>query len=311
MQGNVNLSYRKKDGFNGQKAIVIPNKILKTCEQSPLAGNFILTDISFYPRAKFHYRERLTGVSEHIIIYCVDGQGSLRMLGRQINVTRNDFIVIPADVAHQYESSENTPWTIYWLHFKGRLSGDFVNMITQGCRQFVSTVNFSEERIRMFNIIYNTLQNGYSADNIGFISMSLWYFLSSFAFPDAFIQPYSVAEKDSIDMSIEFMQQNLDIPLSLHELAAEVHISASHYSALFKKKTGYPPLEYFNHIKMQKACQYLQFTNLQVKEIAFKIGISDPGYFSRFFTKMMGQSPNEYRSSKTNADRQSGRPRVD
>jgi AraC-like DNA-binding protein len=96
------------------------------------------------------------------------------------------------------------------------------------------------------------------------------------------------------------MQQNLDMPLTLNELAAEVHISPSHYSALFRKKTGYPPLEYFNHMKIQKACQYLQFTNLQVKEIAYKLGINDPSYFSRFFTNVMGQSPNLYRSRKNN-----------
>ena len=81
--------------------------------------------------------------------------------------------------------------------------------------------------------------------------------------------PSSKIEKDAIDLSIEFMQQNIEQPLSLREMAAEAHISPSHYAALFKKKTGYPPLEYFNHIKVQKACQYLHFTNLQVKEIAY------------------------------------------
>ena len=94
------------------------------------------------------------------------------------------------------------------------------------------------------------------------------------------------------------MQQNLHRALSLQEMASEAHISPSHYSALFKKKTGYPPLEYFNHIKVQKACQYLQFTNLQVKEIAYKLGVNDPFYFSRFFSNIMGMSPLEYRNRK-------------
>jgi YesN/AraC family two-component response regulator len=34
------------------------------------------------------------------------------------------------------------------------------------------------------------------------------------------------------------------------------------------------------------------------KEIAFKLGIDDPYYFSRIFTKVMGLSPNEYRKKK-------------
>ncbi|MGZ5246692.1 MAG: AraC family transcriptional regulator [Flavitalea sp.] len=294
---------RKKDGFNGQRAIVLPSKILKVCSEHPLIRNLYITDIGFYPKAKYHFRERNSGVSQHILIYCTDGAGWLRLQNQEIAVNRGDVLIIPSNTAHQYESSEDNPWSIYWMHIKGNSSNDFVQMITQEKTVFCNAVNFSEERIRMFNILYTTLENGYSSDNLGFINMSLWYFLSSFLYPETFLLPYSVTEKDAIDHSIEFMQQNLDMPLTLNELAAEVHISPSHYSALFRKKTGYPPLEYFNHIKIQKACQYLQFTNLQVKEIAYKLGINDPSYFSRFFTNVMGQSPNSYRSRTNNEER--------
>lgn len=294
---------RKKDGFNGQRAIVLPRKIIEQCSRNPLTKNLFITDIGFYPKAKYHFRERSSGISQHILIYCTDGAGLLRLEGNDIPVNRGDFAIIPANKPHQYESSEDNPWSIYWLHIKGPSADDFVRMITRENSQFTVPVKFSEERIRIFNVLYTTLENGYSADNLGFIGMTLWYFLSSFAFPEPFLQPYSVAEKDAIDISIEFMQQNLDMPLTLNELAAEVHISPSHYSALFRKKTGYPPLEYFNHIKIQKACQYLQFTNLQVKEIAYKLGINDPSYFSRFFTNVMGLSPNLYRSRKNHPER--------
>ncbi len=300
MSYNSESHNRKKDGFNGQRAIVLPSKIIKYCAENPLTRNLFITDIGFYPKAKFHFRERSGGISQHILIYCTDGAGQLKLMGQEIPVSRGELIVIPANHAHQYESAEENPWSIYWLHIKGNLADDFVEMVTKGKTSFNTTVKFSEERIRMFNIMYSTLEHGYSADNLGFINMTLWYFLSSFAYPEAFLQPYSVTEKDAIDISIEFMQQNLDMALTLNELAAEVHISPSHYSSLFRKKTGYPPLEYFNHIKIQKACQYLQFTNLQVKEIAYKLGINDPSYFSRFFTNVMGQSPNDYRSRKTN-----------
>lgn len=78
-------------------------------------------------------------------------------------------------------------------------------------------------------------------------------------------------------------------------IAENVNSSSCHFSALFNKRTGFPPIEYFNHLKIQKACQYLQFTQLRIKEIAFKIAINDQYYFSRLFTKVMGLSPSEYR----------------
>lgn len=292
-------SVRKKDGFKGQKAIVLPRKIIQGCELAPLVRNLFVTDIGFYPKAQFHHRGRSVGISQHILIYCVDGKGWLQVQGiPEYEVHAGEYLVIPAESVHQYGSDETSPWSIYWLHFKGTSSDDYTSLLTSGRTSLVSAVKFSDERIRLFDSMYSTLENGYSADNLGYINMCLWYFLSSFCYDDVFHVPYKLAEKDPIDLSIEFMQQNIHQVLSLKALAAEAHISPSHYAALFKKKTGYPPLEYFNHIKVQKACQYLHFTNLQIKEIAYSLGINDPYYFSRFFSNLMGMSPMEYRNRK-------------
>jgi AraC-like DNA-binding protein len=77
------------------------------------------------------------------------------------------------------------------------------------------------------------------------------------------------------------------------------NLSVTHFSALFRKKTGHSPIEYFNHLKIQKACQYLAFTSMTVKELAFYIGIEDQYYFSRMFTRLMGISPSAYRKRNT------------
>ena len=87
--------------------------------------------------------------------------------------------------------------------------------------------------------------------------------------------------------------------INVEEIAQSVNLSVSHFTSLFKKKTGFSPIEYCNHLKIQRACQYLFFTDLRVKEISFKLGINDPYYFSRLFTKVMGVSPNEYREKKS------------
>jgi YesN/AraC family two-component response regulator len=54
-------------------------------------------------------------------------------------------------------------------------------------------------------------------------------------------------------------------------------------------------MEYFNRLRMQRACELLQTTGRPVLEIGCKVGYNDPYYFSRAFKKIIGVSPNEYR----------------
>ena len=75
-------------------------------------------------------------------------------------------------------------------------------------------------------------------------------------------------------------------------------LSPSHLSVRFKKSTGYSPLQYFTQLKIQRACQYLDHTDMEIKEISAALGFSDPLYFSRVFNKLMKASPKRYRLRK-------------
>ncbi|RYY67760.1 MAG: cupin domain-containing protein [Chitinophagaceae bacterium] len=209
------VAYRKKDGFKGQKAIVLPGKIIQSCDEASLIQNLFITDIGFYPKAKFHYRKRSVGIASHILIYCIDGKGWVKLGDQEYEVNSGQYVVLPAGTVHQYGSDEANPWSIYWLHFKGSSASDYVSQLTKNGERFVASVNFSEERIRLFDSIYTTLESGYSPDNLGYINMCLWYFLSTFCYDEVFQVPSGETEKDAIDLSIEFMQQNIEQPLSL------------------------------------------------------------------------------------------------
>lgn len=290
----------KRDGFYGQRAIVIPKKIQQVCYESPLIKQLFITDIGFYPKAKHHFRKRPHGSPQNILIYCVDGKGWLKTSDKCMDVVSGQFIIIPAHTVHQYGSYEEDPWSIYWLHFKGEAAAEYASALNRpGDPGRVFSVDFLEERIRLFDAIYQTLESGYSANNLGYINACLWYFLGSFCYSKVFLIPQNKKDKkEAIEQTVEFMKSNLHRSLTIEELAKEAGLSSSHFAALFKRKTGYPPLEYFNHIKVQKACQFLHFTNLKIKDIANEIGIDDPYYFSRFFTNIMGVSPLNYRKKK-------------
>ena len=98
-----------------------------------------------------------------------------------------------------------------------------------------------------------------------------------------------------MELSVTYMVQHLNQPLHVATLAAAVSISSSHYSALFKRWTGHPPIEYFIHLRMQQACRLFDSTSLNVKEVAAALGYDDPFYFSRTFKSVNRVAPSEYR----------------
>lgn len=290
---------KKREGFQGQKSIVLPRKIItEFCNSNSFAAGVYITDIGYYPRAQYHFRQRVHGIDQHILIYCIEGKGCVQVLKHKYELRAGTFIIIPADIAHNYASDAEDYWTIYWIHFKGSVSKRIVDAMKQQMNGYCGQVAFKQQRIDLFNDMYVCLERGYGNDNLCYANLSLYHFLSSFLYDGQFSVAEKVHANDPVELSISFMQQHLAQSLTLEEIARSVNFSASHFSAIFRKKTGHAPIEYFNHLKIQRACQYLHFTELRVKEIADKLGIEDPYYFSRLFTKLMGMSPNQYRLKK-------------
>jgi AraC-like DNA-binding protein len=290
---------KKKEGFQGQRAIVIPPPILASvCESNPIVKQLYVTDIGYYPNALHHHRHRPRGSAQNILIYCVSGKGWVK-IGKEVHpVSAGKYALLPAHVPHEYKAEEDHPWTIYWVHFQGDNSKNYINLFSQKNGQPVSSISFQQNRISLFEEIYSTLERGYSTDNVCYANMSLQYFLATCCFDSNYNFKLVNEKKDNIDLCISYMQKNTERMLTLKEISSVVNLSPAHITTLFKKKTGFSIIEYFNQLKIQKACQFLLFTDLRINEIADKLGIEDPYYFTRLFTKIIGVSPLKYRSKR-------------
>jgi AraC family transcriptional regulator of arabinose operon len=287
---------RKREGFQGQKLIVVPRKIDSGfLMKDAITRQIYITDIGYYPKAFHHYIERPAGVSQHIIIYCVEGRGWVTINKKRMDISPSHFIVIPAHTPHKYGAVESDPWTIYWVHFKGDIATSVVDLVTNNSQNYQPYLSYNENRIKLFEEICFNLEKGYTADNLRYVNMIFYHFLSSLLYEEKYNQADKSQERDPIALTIDMMQRKISANLTLNDLAKFGNLSVSHFSSLFRVKTGFSPVEYFNHLKVQHSCQLLVFTRKLIKEIADELGFSDQYYFSRIFTRFMGISPNEYR----------------
>lgn len=290
---------KKKEGFQGQKAIVLPRNILsKYCERNKITSNLYVTDIGYYPKAKFHYRERPRGAEQHILIYCHAGSGVAVIKKQKYEIGPGDFFIVPMHTPHIYHANENNPWTIYWIHFKGGISDSIIELFNKQVKGYKGFIQYDQQSIALFNEIYGRLERGYGIDNLIYCNMCLGHFFTTVIYNDRYEPGNKIKNDDVMGKAIDFLSNNIGEMLTLDEIAAAVNLSPSHFSFLFKTKMGFRPIEYFNHLKVQKACQYLLFTDMRVREIALELGIEDAYYFARMFTKVMGLSPKHYRQKK-------------
>jgi AraC family transcriptional regulator, arabinose operon regulatory protein len=283
----------------GKQRIEIPRSIIKnTVQKNPCMCNLYVSSLGYYPKAAGHYTYRKNGLPENFLFYCVDGEGQYRIGKKEYKVSANQFFMLPQNVEHAYGSSESNPWTIYWIHYGGTMLPGLNSM--HGIERFhaPTAVKSNDEAMRLYDRMYKTLELGYSIDNLLFVNLSLSHFLSLFMYNNWHFPSASFQKGDIIQSALLYMQQHVNDNISLKDLCRHYNYSVSRFSSLFKQSTGYSPIDYFIQMKMQKASQQLNFTNLSVKAIAMNMGFDDPYYFSRRFRKIMGSSPKIYRETQ-------------
>jgi AraC family transcriptional regulator, transcriptional activator of pobA len=93
------------------------------------------------------------------------------------------------------------------------------------------------------------------------------------------------------------IDQRLSEPFSLRDVASELGMTPGHLTTVVRRRTGRTVQEWIIERRMAEARTLLSETTLPVAEIARRVGISDPGYFSRLFRRTHGASPRNWRGS--------------
>lgn len=283
----------------GRQHIEIPKNILKTkVQNNPLLGQLFICSLGYYPNAKGHFTYRKNGFSENILFYCVDGNGWCKIGDKKIDIHPNEFFLLPQNVEHSYGSSDENPWSVYWMHIGGEALPYLNQLHVMQKHSKAFHIKNNGDIISVFTKMYKTLELGYSIDNLIFVNLTLHHFLTLFIY-NAKYYPVSVNDKpDLVDSAILYMQAHINDNISLDELCKHYNYSSSRFCSLFKQKTGYAPIDYFIQMKMQKASQQLDFSDRSIKDIALTMGFDDPYYFSKRFRKVIGLSPQKYRARK-------------
>lgn len=290
----MNESHRA-EGFSGQRIVVLPRKVVATALAYGLLKGLLPTDIGYFPKAAGHLMIRERGIDQAIIIYCVRGQGWCELAGVRHAVEAGDVLVIPPGEAHSYGADEQRPWTIFWVHVKGDLVPSLLGELGINSTKPVVHIGESAELLALFEELLDVVEHGYAASRLLYASQILGHLIGLLIWDSRGNSKGDLDTAQKVAESITYMKQHLDQHATAASFAALANLSESHYRSLFKRQIGYAPVDYFIRLRMHKACQLLDTTRLNVKQIASTVGYEDPLYFSRVFKSVMELTPTQYR----------------
>lgn len=117
----------------------------------------------------------------------------------------------------------------------------------------------------------------------------------------AFDPAHNINHKHELvaDTVRKMVQHNYgDVDMDLTSLAGMMKMSSKQLSRIFRENTGVSLPDYIGAVRMQKAAELLENTDLSIGKIAAKTGILNETYFYTIFKKHFGTSPSAYKTSK-------------
>lgn len=106
---------------------------------------------------------------------------------------------------------------------------------------------------------------------------------------------------DAVGRAVSVMAKNIESPVACKDIALRVGMSRRSLERLFRQETGMSPLQYYRTLRLTRAHQLLQQTDLSVTEIAMATGFGSVEHFSREYKKTFNLQPHKDRHQLINA----------
>lgn len=231
----------------------------------------------------------------YYIVFISHGKGEFESaLTTPAKLTAGTCFFLFPNVWHRYKPDFDTGWKEYWVGFNGSypdaiMSKNFFNPNSP----FIHA-GLNDQLLILFQRLLETVQNanpGYHQVISG-ITLEILGLIHAFS-----IQKEQSKDQDThlIHKAIFLLRESLKETIDMHELAVKLPMGYSKFRKLFKEVTSSSPQQYLLNLRINKAKELLQTTELNINEIAFQTGFESEFYFSMFFKKKTGKTPTNYR----------------
>lgn len=113
---------------------------------------------------------------------------------------------------------------------------------------------------------------------------------------DAYLDSSDDIKSEYTQQAIRYIEEHYADDINVRSIAAALSISESHLSKVFKDTIHSTIGEYLTNYRINRACMLLKDPQIRIYEVAVQCGYNDQRYFSVIFKRIMGMTPNEFRT---------------
>jgi len=278
-----------EEGFPDQRLRVLPRPLVQTALSRPGTRSLVVTDAGHFPRASAHGIDRAQPIREAVVLLCTQGSGWCAIDGVQHRVLTGQVVIIPPGVPHSYGSKQDDPWTLWWMHLDGHELGDLLHTLGPAA---VRTLAEPYRAVTLIEEILDLMERDVSQQSLFAAAAAAWHFLAVVSAG----AENAVSGSSMVVRAKDYLQSHLAERASVADLAAMARLSPSHFATLFRRQVGLPVLAYQTQLRMARARELLDTTDLPVARIAAAVGYPDAFYFSRQFRSVHGTTALRYRA---------------
>ncbi|MFF2015480.1 AraC family transcriptional regulator [Paenibacillus sp. NPDC058177] len=230
--------------------------------------------------------------------YYIDkGEGKVVLNGMTYYPKPGQLMIMPAGTTQTTDTSRENPYTRYYCHFDARI-GEWPLFHAAG-KLYISDAPDRDAVRKIFaEMIANFHRNDFFSKMRTQASLMnlLALCLESGGYQDFMKEFIMTGDQGKLASVLNFIDERLNWPLEVEDLAEIVHLHPNYFIPYFKKFVGVPPMQYVQLKRMEYAKRLLSYSDSSISSVAEQVGM-ELAHFSKTFKKNTGVSPSAYRIS--------------
>jgi len=230
------------------------------------------------------------------LMFVINGECKIWTETYTINANKSDIIFIPSNTLHRDIFKENTELEICLVQFKWKNEKLFLENFNPV--NITSISKISKKQIeREIDFILKEFSR---VEHLELISLSILKILTSLIVSvdknKENIDNTNIRRNQIMENVKNIIKENYHKSLTLNTISEMLNLSPFYVSRVFNLESGFKLSEYLTKIRMEKAADLLTNSNLNISEIAYKVGYLDNHYFTNIFKSYYEMTPKSYRS---------------